>query len=296
MAKLLGLRIDVDTYQGALYGLPTLLKILEKHQVTATFFIPGGPDESAKALKRIFIQKGYLTKLIRSRAYRMYSPKTIVSGLLGGSKRIVDIPLLASLPSLGHEIGIHGLGHTSWHNDFLKTPPRKVRKQMVQALEAVKRTTGVPPICTAGPGWQGGFTSFAVNDDLQFDFAADTRGHCPFLPQVNGFDFSTPQIPTTLPTLDELPGGLLPTPQDTTEILHAILQQPFPVYTAHTEMEGGPYPDFLESLLTFCEAKRIAVVPLSTLLEHARKSDLPRCVVAQRPIPGRPGTVAFQIP
>ena len=159
----------------------------------------------------------------------------------------------------------------------------------------MKRATGTSPTCSAGPGWQGGFTSFAVNDDMQFSFASDTRGYFPFLPQVNGFDFSTPQIPTTLPTLDELPGGLPPTAADIKGIFDGILQQEFPVYTAHTEMEGGPYPDFLETLLTFCEVEGVAVVPLSTLLKHASKTPLPRCLVAQRPLPGRPGTVATQL-
>ena len=57
-----------------------------------------------------------------------------------------------------------------------------------------------------GAGWQVNEYVPALEQALGFRYASDTRGVCPFVPVVNGAEVAVPQLPTTLPTLDELIG------------------------------------------------------------------------------------------
>ena len=47
---MLGLRIDVCTYEGLRTGVPTLLRLLDRHRVRASFFVTLGPDRSGRAI------------------------------------------------------------------------------------------------------------------------------------------------------------------------------------------------------------------------------------------------------
>ena len=49
MNKLLGLKIDVDTYEGMKKGVPSLLRILSDLGIKGTFFLSIGPDASGRA-------------------------------------------------------------------------------------------------------------------------------------------------------------------------------------------------------------------------------------------------------
>ena len=62
------LKVDCDTYEGTRDGIPRLLEIFAARGIRATFFFTLGPDRSGVALRRIFTRKGFLAKMIRSRA------------------------------------------------------------------------------------------------------------------------------------------------------------------------------------------------------------------------------------
>ena len=49
-------------------------------------------------------------------------------------------------------------------------------------------------------------TALALEEQLGFSYASDTRGNGPFMPLIAGRRGRVPQLPTTLPTLDELIG------------------------------------------------------------------------------------------
>ncbi|HEY3270549.1 MAG TPA: hypothetical protein VGJ89_04980, partial [Geothrix sp.] len=79
--KAISLRVDVDTLEGSVTGIPTLLRLLDKHQMRASFYFSFGPDNSGKAIRRIF-RKGFLAKMRRTNATKLYGFKTMMYGVL----------------------------------------------------------------------------------------------------------------------------------------------------------------------------------------------------------------------
>ncbi|MBM4353279.1 MAG: hypothetical protein FJ109_05690 [Deltaproteobacteria bacterium] len=296
MAKALGLRIDVDTVPGAVHGLPPLARMLRARRLNASLFLPGGADRTALAVLRILRQPGYLAKLLRTSAFRIYGPSTLASLLGRGPRRIIDAnDVLAEPLRSGDEVAGHGLVHTAWHNSYHSLAPAEVKRQVVTTVANIEQVLGTRVAGFGAPGWQAGFACLHALDEIGLAWGSDTRGRHPFVPVMLGYRFRTPQIPTTLPTLDELPDGLPPKKADLIAVCQQLDQQEWPVYTAHAELEGRFFPEALETLLDFCAARKIPVLPLSGLLRRfLERNELTCSEAVQAPIPGRPGLVTTQ--
>ena len=293
----LALKIDIDTLKGYREGLPRLLDILKRRDIRASIFFSMGPDNSGKALRRIF-RKGFLSKMLRTRAPSTYGLKTLLYGTLLPAPMIAeaDPGLLRRAVDEGHDCGIHAWDHVLWQDRLTGLSREAVRDQFARAMELFERMAGTAPACCAAPGWQTTPDALAVQDELGFDYCSDVRGSEPFLPRMGRMEFRVPQIPTTLPTLDELwgTGGLN---ADTVNERYLDLLEPgLNVHTIHTEMEGGAMSGVFESLLDACLAGEMAFVTLREVLADCGTRSLPVSEVVMREIPGRAGTVAVQMP
>ncbi|MBU0744916.1 MAG: 4-deoxy-4-formamido-L-arabinose-phosphoundecaprenol deformylase, partial [Gammaproteobacteria bacterium] len=58
----LAIKIDVDTEIGTRIGVPNLISLLNELQIPATFYLSLGPDNTGRAIKRIF-RKGFFKKV-----------------------------------------------------------------------------------------------------------------------------------------------------------------------------------------------------------------------------------------
>src|ERR1700724_2608370 len=76
------LKIDVDTFRGTRDGVPARLDDLAAAGVRAAFFFPLGPAHSGRAVLRIFRKRGFLAKMLRTNAARMYGWRTALYGTL----------------------------------------------------------------------------------------------------------------------------------------------------------------------------------------------------------------------
>ncbi len=289
----LAIKIDIDTLKGYREGLPRLLDILKAHGARASIFFSMGPDESGKALRRIF-RKGFLTKMLRTRAPSTYGLRTLFYGTLLPAPMIVpsDPSLLCRALDEGHECGIHAWNHVLWQDRLPRMTQDVIRHELGMAMELFQMVSGVRPSCCAAPGWQVTPDSLAVQDELGFAYCSDTRGSAPFLPRIGGQTFRTPQVPSTLPTLDELLGREGVSAENAADYYLDLLEPGLNVLTIHTEMEGGVMSEAFNAFMDACSEGALTFMTLGEAL--AASLPLPAADVEMLPIPGRAGTVATQ--
>lgn len=294
------IKVDVDTWIGMKEGVPRLLALFRHFAVPASFFIAFGPDNSGKALRRIF-KRGFLHKMWRTNAVRIYGVKTLLCGTLLPSPIIGDMApeLLRAVLDDGHELGIHGYDHVLWQDRLQGLGEAGITNEIERAIASYVKTLKISPQSFAAPGWQATDASLAVQDRQGFLYCSDTRGVFPFLPRMHGQTFQTLQIPTTLPTLDEVLGlDGMQGEQVNDVFLSQLRSDRLNVHTIHAEVEGRTQLDLFASLLKHLEVQGVAYVKLCDVakaLLHQGPDDLPRAAIQPRPIPGRAGEVACQV-
>lgn len=299
MSGKLGLKIDVDTLDGFCKGVPALLRVLAEQAVQASFFLALGPDNSGKAIFRVFRQRGFLQKMLRTRAPAIYGLKTMCYGTLLPAPLISaaapEIP--ARIAAAGHEVGLHGYDHVRWHDQLFRLPAAAVSREIAAAQEAFATLLKRRAYAFAAPGWQCSPASREVLATHNFLYASNTRGSTPYFPRFGPAVSPLLEIPTTLPTLDELLGLDGCRPRDFSNLVLSRLNPARPqVLTIHAELEGGPYLDDFARLLRCCRQQGVAFFRLEDwareLLQEPGK--IPTAKVSSGRLPGRAGTVSCQ--
>jgi undecaprenyl phosphate-alpha-L-ara4FN deformylase len=290
------LKVDVDTYEGIAVGLPRLLGLLGRRQRPVSVYVAMGPDNSGRAVRRFFTQRGFASKMLRSRALRLYGVRTALSGTLLPSRAIArSFPeVLRRVVREGHELGVHGYDHVYWHDYATSLPESDIRAEIERAIIVFREIIGTVPEGFAAPGWQCSAASLTCLDRGPFVYHSSTRGTHPYRPRIAGVEGRLPEIPTTLPTLDELLGRGLTRDEALDLVWGSFREGEVNVLTVHAEVEGGSYLDVFAGLLdrlppTTCFMR---LVDVARTLDIAR---LPVLEVRQATRPGRAGTVSCQV-
>jgi undecaprenyl phosphate-alpha-L-ara4FN deformylase len=293
----LALKIDVDTLRGTREGVPALIEVLKAANADATFLFSLGPDHTGRALRRIF-RPGFFGKAARTSVLEHYGIKTLMYGtLLPGP----DIGRRAgaqmrSVRDAGFEVGVHCFDHTTWQDFVARRDANWTRRQMQLAIERFRSVFGTAPEVHGAAGWQMNEAAFALEEELGFVYASDTRGATPFVPLLSQRRSRCPQLPTTLPTLDELIGidGITAENVDQTLLAHTRAAVTDQVYTLHAELEGMKLRGVFERLLQGWHTQGYELVSMRTLLEQLDIAALPAQRVQTGSVPGRSGTLAVQ--
>lgn len=289
------IKVDVDTYAGTRDGVPRLLDILERAGIKATFYFSMGPDNSGKAIRRIFTRKGFLQKMLRTGAPGVYGIRTMLYGTLLPAPQIAATfpDILRNTLAQGHETGVHCWDHVYWHDFLPRLSMEKVSAQLMRAAELFQHIMGNPPTTTAAPGWTVSAASLELQDSMGLDYCSDSRGYAPFYPVFNGTKYSTLQIPSTWPTMDEILGSGGIDAGNVNDFYLSQLRDGLNVHTIHAEMEGGVMAASFASLI---ERLQTAGARFVTLGEAAGsfRGVAPHANLAMGEIPGRAGLVAIQ--
>jgi peptidoglycan/xylan/chitin deacetylase (PgdA/CDA1 family) len=292
----LALRITVGTYVGMRDGVPALLAILDRFGIRATFYLSLGPDNSGKAIRRIFLVPELVKKLLQTRPLSRYGLKTLLYGTLLPAPVIGQkLPqVIRSIDAAGHELGIHGWDQVKWH-DLLPWFPKPVTAmELGKAGAAFEALLGRRARTTAAPGWIVSADSLEVQDAMGLDYCSDTRGTSPFYPVVNGRSFNTLQIPTTWPTRDELLGEEGIADVAVNDHLCRHLHPGLNVHTIRAELEGLTMQSHLTELLTHLTAREVRFITLAEAASAAEQWTPPDCELITGKVPGRAAGVALQ--
>jgi undecaprenyl phosphate-alpha-L-ara4FN deformylase len=294
----LALKIDVDTERGTRLGIPGLLAVLERYNIPATFLLSLGPDNTGRAIRRIF-RPGFFKKVSRTSVLKVYGWRTLLNGILWPGPHIGKRhgEIMRQAQDKGHEVGIHCYDHIRWQDGLATMTLQEVRDELNRARHVFRDVFGMDAITAGAAGWQANSYSLQAYDEAEFLYGSDCRGQTPFFPKIKNQTFRTLQVPTTLPTLDELLGR----PEYPLEGLvshYTNLLQPHKlnVLTIHTELEGVIYRDWFEALMKACKAKGVQFVLLGDIARDLlkNKETIPVCELVQGEIDGRSGTVALQ--
>ncbi len=292
----LALKIDVDTYRGTREGVPRLAELLRKHGAGATFLFSLGPDHTGRAIKRVF-RPGFLGKVGRTSVLSHYGLRTLLYGtLLPGpdiGKRCADI--LRGVRDAGFEVGIHTWDHVKWQDGVGAADEAWTERQMALARDRFREVFAEEPRVHGAAGWQMNVHAWRRTQRFGFAYASDTRGTHPFVPVHRAEIVSCPQLPTTLPTLDELIGLEGVTEASVADaLLERTRERRDHVFTLHAELEGMKLAPAFERLLEGWKEQGYELVAMRDLLGSLDLPALPLHSVRDGEIPGRSGSLALQ--
>ncbi|MFH1136743.1 MAG: polysaccharide deacetylase family protein [Pseudomonadota bacterium] len=293
----LAIKIDVDTRRGAVEGVPRLRDILASRRVPASFFFSLGPDNSGRALARVFTRKGFLAKMIRTGAPSAYGLRTLCYGTLLPAPIIGRGlgPLARELDRAGHELGLHAWDHVAWHDRLWKMRDEEVEAEVARGIAAFEAFAGRRPQGFAAPAWRVSPAAARALSRAGLLYLSGVRGRFPFRPRFDGRAEALPEIPTTLPTADEVLGRNGVGRDDLAGFFLKEIEAPgLHVLTVHAELEGLGLAGFFDRFLAACRDRGVEFIRLIDLARGL--TDLPEIEVIKKEIPGRAGRVSHQGP
>lgn len=292
---IIGIKIDVDTHMGMQKGVPQILSILKRYSIRASFFIPTGRDNTGRTVKRIWTRKGFLKKVNRVGVLQTYGIRTLMYGILLRGPEIAKkgTGIIKAIIEGGHEVGIHGHDHVHWHDRIKYLNRERTEDILREAVMVYRDITGSAPLSFAAPGWM--INSHALNffQENGFVYSSDTRGDIPFFPVMDNRVFSIIQIPSTLPTLDEVVGIEGNDPETLSDYFAGSLKKGINILTIHAELEGKRWGDFLDMFLQKSISRGFIFERLIDIAQDLKiKDKLPICEIFYGHIRGRAGEVS----
>ncbi|MCX5832097.1 MAG: polysaccharide deacetylase family protein [Deltaproteobacteria bacterium] len=268
MKKLLGLKIDVDTYVGMEKGVPSLLKVLAKSGFKATFYLSIGPDASGRAMLTLLRNPLFLKKMWRTNAVGLYGLKTALYGTLLPSPLIaLSFPdLVKEIIAQGHEVQFHAWDHRRWQDDIDRHSAAWIGEWFARGVEGFIKLTGQAPTSFGAPAWLVDERVMEIVKAYNFLYLSCTRAKEPFIHEGCGLV----EIPSDLPCLEEMGA------ERGADIIAGILQSGgMHVLPLHAEVEGGIRQDWFVKLMEKVVAMDYRAVPLGVIHAELAQETLP---------------------
>jgi len=294
----LALKVDVRTVRGALVGVPRLAELFRRYGAGASFFLCPGPDRSGRAIRSTL--RPDILRLAGAGSLRSnYGLAQLLYGTLLPSPAIGRrcAAVLREVRAAGFEFGVQAWDAVAWHARAATADAAWTLDQMRRAREGYERLFGERPAAHAAPDWQMNIDALRLTQRLGFDYASDCRGTHPFVPVHRAEIVACPQIPTTLPTLDELivqDGATLDTLHERLLALTADAGEFGHVFTLRAELDGIVLAPIVERLLDGWAGQGYRLSSLREVAGDLAQDALPRHEMTGGEVAGRSGALALQ--
>jgi len=283
--KRIALKIDVDTCRGTLLGVPALIDLLQRNDASGSFFFSLGPDTSGREARAFSPSRHYdfVTRL-----YGLFLPAPDIGVRHADNMRRAR--------DAGFEVAIHAWNRVRWESAVMSAGNAWIEAEMALAYRRYEDIFATSPHAHAAPGWRMNRHALRLTQRLGFCYASDCRGKFPFIPVIDGEIVLCPQLPTTLPTLDELLATGAPSVDQAVDCLveESTRVGGDHVFTLRAELEGMQYSATLERLLVEWRCRGYQLVALRDLLASRNITTLPRHTLGFAEIPGRTGSRMVQ--
>jgi len=292
----LALKVDVDTDRGTRLGVPNLVADCNEFDAPACFLFSLGPDQTGRAITRIF-RPGFFKKVSRTSVVQLYGVRTLLNGTLLPAPHIGrrNAATMRDVRDAGFEVGIHCHNHYRWQDYVNRMSLAAVREEFTAARAEFLRIFSTEARTAGAPGWQSNARSRTVYDEAGLLYASDTRNGRPFFPRIDGRVFSTLEIPSTLPTFDELLGRPeYPDDRIVPHYLSLLREDCVNVFTLHAEIEGMGRRELFRALLRAWAECSVEFVRLDAYANEllADRAAIPARDQVYAEIDGRSGVVA----
>lgn len=260
MKPRLALRIEVPGYR-ARAALPLLTELLQAHGAGASFIFALGPDWLGRSLAR---------------------------HCAGTLKQVRDA---------GFDLGTLCWQAGRWAKQAGCADAHWTETQFRMMAEHFGRIFGSAPTLHAAAGWRSNPHALRLTQRYAYTCASDTRGRHPFIPVWNGEIVHCLQIPTTLPTLDELRTSPRQDPAEGVAALLALTVNPplhGHVFSLQASAALGNDPAPVRQLLAGWHEQGYEVVSVQALASRLDMDKLPRHEVISGQVPGCKDTVLLQ--
>lgn len=294
----LAIRIEVDSLRPLMVGVPRLASALEANAAGATFLFSIGPDRSGRHLFRM-LRQGNASRYWRTRKIRDFGALTWMRGTLLPTpdlgKRGTE--LMRAVHDNGFETGVRAFDPMRWYYRASFEDAEWTEEQMRRAHSRYGEIFAEAPRVHGAVGWKMNRYAYRLTQRLDFSYSSDTRGTHPFIPVFQAEVISCPQLPATLPTMDELIGREGVSVDNVVEHLLALTRQPPPwghVFAANAAYEGLALLPRFEQLLRGWRQQGYEIVCLRDYMFALDSRELPYHEVTMGMIPGRNDIVSLQ--
>ncbi len=277
---MLGLKIDVDTYEGMKKGVPSLLNTLKQFDLKATFFLSIGPDNSGRAILQLIKNPLFLKKMMRTKAPALYGWRTAFNGTLLPAPMIaLSFPeIVKDIINAGHEVQFHAWDHRRWQDELPKKSEEWINDWFTKGISGFEKLTGQKPTAFGAPSWFIDDMVLAIIKEYNFEYLSCTRANGPFIHQA----INVLEIPSDLPCFEEVDAG-----KGVSIISELIKDGGLHVLPVHAEVEGGIFQNRFRELMEKALSMNMEIVPLKTIKAKLDIQTLPIRKYKMELLPGR---------